>query len=211
MTLHADTLARHQWNSAHRLAHTLPDEAEVYPTHGFGSFCSATQAEGLSSTIGHEKTLNPVLTKAEDDYVDELIAGLVAYPAYYAHMGPANAAGPGSIDLTQPEEADPDELRRCIDAGEWVVDLENPQTDAHAHSCAGEGTIDRVFRLELAADLPPGAALEIVSKAAVGLAARGAAATAMRTTGGTSAGCAIPSSAASAICSLSLSNAVSRR
>ncbi|MCA9663082.1 MAG: hypothetical protein KC486_32405, partial [Myxococcales bacterium] len=58
-------------------------------------------------------------------------------------------------------------------SGEWVVDLENPQTDAHAHSCAGEGTIDRVFRLEIAADLPPGAALEIVSKAAVGLAARG--------------------------------------
>ena len=130
---HADTLARHQWSSAHRLADELPDEAEVYPTHGFGSFCSATQAEGLSSTIGHEKTLNPVLTRDEDDYVAELIAGLVAYPAYYAHMGPTNAAGPGSIDLTQPEEADPDELRRRIDAGEWVVDLRTRTAFAAGH------------------------------------------------------------------------------
>ena len=72
---HADTLAPHQWNPAHRLASELPDEAEVYPTHRFCSFCSSTQAEGLSSTIGHEKTLNPVLTQEQDDYVDQLIAG----------------------------------------------------------------------------------------------------------------------------------------
>ncbi len=130
---HADTLARHQWSSAHRLADELPDDADVYPTHGFGSFCSATQAEGLSSTIGHEKTFNPVLTRDEDDYVAELIAGLVAYPAYYAHMGPANAAGPGAIDLTHPEEADPDELRRRIDAGEWVIDLRTRTAFAAGH------------------------------------------------------------------------------
>ena len=130
---HADTLARHQWNSAHRLVQELPDEAEVYPTHGFGSFCSATQAEGLSSTIGHEKTLNPVLTQPQDDYVEQLIAGLVAYPAYYAHMGPTNAAGPEAIDLSPPQAADPDELRRRIDAGEWVVDLRTRTAFAAGH------------------------------------------------------------------------------
>jgi glyoxylase-like metal-dependent hydrolase (beta-lactamase superfamily II) len=37
---HTDALVRHQHASAHRLAAELPDEAEVYPTHGFGSFCS---------------------------------------------------------------------------------------------------------------------------------------------------------------------------
>ena len=40
---HATELARAQHASARRLAAWLPDEAEVYPTHGFGSFCSATQ------------------------------------------------------------------------------------------------------------------------------------------------------------------------
>jgi hydroxyacylglutathione hydrolase len=30
----------------HRLADELPDTAAVYPTHGFGSFCSATQSDG---------------------------------------------------------------------------------------------------------------------------------------------------------------------
>lgn len=130
---HADTLARHQWSSAARLARELPDETAVFPTHGFGSFCSATQAEGLSSTIGNEKATNPVLTKSEDDYVDELIAGLVAYPAYYAHMGPTNATGPSDIDLSPPAEADPAELRRRIDAGEWVVDLRTRTAFAAGH------------------------------------------------------------------------------
>jgi glyoxylase-like metal-dependent hydrolase (beta-lactamase superfamily II)/rhodanese-related sulfurtransferase len=130
---HADTLARHQWNSAARLARELSDETAVYPTHGFGSFCSATQAEGLSSTIGIEKATNPVLTTSEDEYVDELIAGLVAYPAYYAHMGPTNASGPDDIDLSPPAAADPAELRRRIEAGEWVVDLRTRTAFAAGH------------------------------------------------------------------------------
>ena len=58
---HADELARAQFASAHRLAAELPPDADVYPTHGFGSFCSATQSEGTSSTIGRERQANPVL------------------------------------------------------------------------------------------------------------------------------------------------------
>ncbi len=38
-------------------------------------------------------------------------------------MGLANSAGPGEPDLSPPSEADPAELRRRIEAGEWVVDL----------------------------------------------------------------------------------------
>ena len=47
----------------------LPDDADVYPTHGFGSFCSATQTEGTSSTIGREQAVNPALILDEDSYV----------------------------------------------------------------------------------------------------------------------------------------------
>jgi glyoxylase-like metal-dependent hydrolase (beta-lactamase superfamily II) len=42
---HAAELAHAQFASARRLA-SLPDQAAMYPRHGFGSFCSATQAEG---------------------------------------------------------------------------------------------------------------------------------------------------------------------
>ncbi|GHJ59811.1 MBL fold metallo-hydrolase [Nocardioides sp. OK12] len=131
---HTDALVRHQHASAHRLAEELPDEAEVYPTHGFGSFCSATQTDATSSTIGQEKTQNPVLTQDEETYVRELLDGLGAYPAYYAQMGPRNEAGPDAPDLSTPERADAAELRRRIEAGEWVVDLRNRTAFAAGHA-----------------------------------------------------------------------------
>lgn len=120
---HAETLARAQYRSAHRLAEELPPATSLYPTHGFGSFCAATQSEGDASTLAAEARGNPVLTSDEEAYVATLLEGLDAYPAYYAHMGPRNAAGPQPVDLSPPGRADADELRRRIEAGEWVVDL----------------------------------------------------------------------------------------
>ncbi|MEO7944501.1 MAG: MBL fold metallo-hydrolase [Marmoricola sp.] len=129
-----DALVRHQHASAHRLAHLLPDDAGIFPTHGFGSFCSATQSEATDSTIGREKKTNPVLTQDEEAYVGELLAGLGAWPAYYAHMAPANAAGPSEPDLSRPALADALELRQRIEVGEWVVDLRNRTAFAAVHA-----------------------------------------------------------------------------
>jgi hydroxyacylglutathione hydrolase len=120
---HTHALVHHQYASAHRLAAELPDRAQVLPTHGFGSFCSATQSEATASTIGQEKRTNPALTQAEQDYTAELLEALDAWPAYYARMGPANLAGPGAADLSVPEPADAGALRARLQAGEWVVDL----------------------------------------------------------------------------------------
>ena len=76
---HTDALVHHQHASAHRLAELLPDDAEVYPTHGFGSFCSATQSRRhRRRRSAREKQANPVLTQDEQTYVEELLAGLGA-------------------------------------------------------------------------------------------------------------------------------------
>jgi len=130
---HAGELAHAQFASAHRIAAELPQDADVYPTHGFGSFCSATQSEGTSSTIGREMRVNPVLRLGEEQYVRELLAGLDAFPAYYAHMGPANAAGPAGPDLSPPRLVEAAEIRRRVEAGEWVVDLRARRAFAAGH------------------------------------------------------------------------------
>jgi len=130
---HAPALTLAQFASARRLAAELPDAVPVCPTHGFGSFCSATPTLDGGSTIGDEKRLNPALTQSETDYVEQLLAGLDAYPAYYARMGPANLAGPVAPDLDAPRRADAAELRRRVDAGEWVVDLRSHTAFAAGH------------------------------------------------------------------------------
>ncbi|SPT63719.1 MBL fold metallo-hydrolase [Actinomadura madurae] len=130
---HAHDLARRQHASARRLADLLPDGAHVWPTHGFGSFCSASQSDAASSTIGRERRTNPVLRLEADDFVTRTLDGLDAYPAYYAHMGVRNRAGADLIDLTPAQAADPAELRNRIAAGEWVVDLRSRKAFAQRH------------------------------------------------------------------------------
>ncbi|KUI30602.1 MBL fold metallo-hydrolase [Mycobacterium sp. IS-1742] len=128
-----EELTHAQYHSVRKLADRLPGDTRVYPTHGFGSFCSATPASGDASTIAEQRQANPALTQDEQSFVDELLAGLAAYPAYYAHMGVINREGPEPVDLTPPAPVDPAELRRRIEAGEWVVDLRTRTAFAAGH------------------------------------------------------------------------------
>ncbi|MFB6679443.1 rhodanese-like domain-containing protein [Streptomyces sp. NPDC056390] len=128
-----ENLARAQHASARRLAAELPDDTSILPTHGFGSFCSSGQAEGESSTIGREKAVNAALVQDVDSFVVGLLADLEDVPAYYAHMGPANSAGPEPVDLTAPRRADAAEIAVRLAAGEWVVDLRNRVAFAQGH------------------------------------------------------------------------------
>jgi hydroxyacylglutathione hydrolase len=128
-----EALTRAQYRSVRRLADAIPVEAQVYPTHGFGSFCSATAVDEDSSTIGQQRETNPALTKDEQEFVDELLANLSAYPEYYAHMGVINSEGPAAVNLSLPKSIGADELRRRLESGEWVVDLRHRVAFAAGH------------------------------------------------------------------------------
>lgn len=126
-------LARAQHASAHRLAGELDDTVPVLPTHGFGSFCSSSQAEGDTTTIGEERGRNEALLKDVGTFVADMLSGLDDVPAYYAHMGPVNAAGPAPVDLTPPRIADAEDIARRLEEGEWVVDLRSRTAFAEGH------------------------------------------------------------------------------
>ncbi|MGH3656099.1 MAG: MBL fold metallo-hydrolase [Micromonosporaceae bacterium] len=130
---HARPLALQQHASVRRLADLVPPGAQVWPTHGFGSFCSATQADATASTFGRERDVNPALRLEADDFVADTLAGLDAYPAYYAHVGVRNVDGADMIDLSPPRPAGAEELQERISAGEWVVDLRTRKAYAHRH------------------------------------------------------------------------------
>lgn len=119
----AATLAGLQHGSAYRIAELLEDKVSVHPTHGFGSFCAATSTSGDSSTIGDEKKSNPALLLDKKTFIEQTLAGLDAYPAYYKYMGQANLEGAGPIDLSELKNMTSDELLKAIEAGAWVVDL----------------------------------------------------------------------------------------
>jgi glyoxylase-like metal-dependent hydrolase (beta-lactamase superfamily II) len=130
---HSGALAAAQHASARRLAAMLPAAAAVHPTHGFGSFCAPAGSGAGESTIGEELLLNPALTLEEDQYVASLLASLDEYPAYYARMAPANAAGPDAPSLNPPAAASAAQIARRVAAGEWVVDLRPRRAFAAGH------------------------------------------------------------------------------
>ncbi|MGB6004575.1 MAG: MBL fold metallo-hydrolase [Ornithinimicrobium sp.] len=130
-----EVLTHAQYASARRIVEEAESSAELYPTHGFGSFCSSGPATAAdSSTVGEQRRSNHALTDTDEaHFVRELIANLTAYPNYYAHMGPANLKGPAPVDLSIPEPLDPDELVRRLGDGEWVVDLRERVAFADSH------------------------------------------------------------------------------
>jgi hydroxyacylglutathione hydrolase len=134
---HEDTeqLTHAQYSSVRRLAAEAQPDAALYPTHGFGSFCSSGPASSAkSSTVAEQQETNHAFTDADEDhFVRELINNLTAYPSYYAHMAPANRQGPGPAVLTVPESVDAEELSRRLADGEWVVDLRHRVAFASSH------------------------------------------------------------------------------
>jgi len=162
---HSHSLARHQHSSAHRLA-ALPDETRVLPTHGFGSFCAATQSQADTSTIGVERAVNPALTADDvESFIADLLAGLDAWPAYYARMGPANSAGPGPSSLDLPRRADAAGIRAAVDAGDWVVDLRHRVAFAAGHIAGSINVgLDGSFATYLGWIIPADAPLTLLAE-----------------------------------------------
>ena len=106
----AHQLARLQYLSINRLAE-LPDDTGLYPTHGEGSFCTASGAGGSTSTIGMERRTNPVLAYPDvDAFVAGQLAGLQPFPSYYAYMGPINLMGPEPLPRSGLDVLDPSDL-----------------------------------------------------------------------------------------------------
>jgi glyoxylase-like metal-dependent hydrolase (beta-lactamase superfamily II)/rhodanese-related sulfurtransferase len=162
-------LTHAQFRSARRLAELGDDDDAVFPTHGFGSFCSSGSATGgEASTIGAERRRNDALTEHdEESFVARLIAGLSAYPSYYAHMGARNRQGAGPADLSPPRTVEPEELRKRIHAGEWVVDLRDRTAYAACHVGGSIGiALGQHFSTYLGWLIPWGSPLTLVGESA---------------------------------------------
>jgi rhodanese-related sulfurtransferase len=78
----------------------LADDITVYPAHGAGSACGKNMSKETTDTLGNQKktnyALNPELSK--DQFIKELLTGLVAPPAYFPLNVLMNIQGYDSID-----------------------------------------------------------------------------------------------------------------
>ena len=83
--------------------HGLPDEVAVYPTHGGGSFCGASNSSETETTLGRERRDNPFLTT--DELMPFMARALhqARYPDYYRGMAELNQKGAPLLGRTLPQ------------------------------------------------------------------------------------------------------------
>jgi hydroxyacylglutathione hydrolase len=90
-----EPLARAAYRSLHQRLLSLPDDLQVYPTHGAGSFCAAPGEGRRTTTIGAERRHNRLLAAPDEDaFVAELLASFGSYPPYFLRLRDRNRAGP---------------------------------------------------------------------------------------------------------------------
>lgn len=129
-----EELARAQFRSLRRLAR-LPDAAELWPTHGGGSFCSTATAVSGVTTVGEQRRVNPLLQiDDEGAFVKRLRAGFGSFPPYFLRLRDVNRAGPPLLaDLDEPGALDPLEVHRLVEEGAWLLDARDIHEWAQAH------------------------------------------------------------------------------
>lgn len=131
-----EQLARAAYRSIRERLLTLPDGLPVYPTHGAGSFCSASPTGERTTTIGQERASNPLLqAKDENDFVARLVAGIGSYPPYFLRLrdlnqGGATIYGPAPPSLTP---RTPNEVAGLLERGAEIVDVRAIEHFATGH------------------------------------------------------------------------------
>ena len=122
---HAAGLGRQLFHSLHEKILPLPDDVAVYPTHGAGSFCTATPGAARQTTIGEERTTNPFLGLATpDELIAELARVMPSYPTYFHHMRAINRRGPRLLNgIPELEPLSPTDVAARMARGEAVLDI----------------------------------------------------------------------------------------
>lgn len=98
--LSEEDLAAHLFDSLREKIMTLPEEVVVYPGHGAGSACGKKMAKETVSTIGAQKAANYALRAdmTKEEFVKEVLTGLVAPPQYFPKNAVMNKMGYESFD-----------------------------------------------------------------------------------------------------------------
>jgi glyoxylase-like metal-dependent hydrolase (beta-lactamase superfamily II)/rhodanese-related sulfurtransferase len=125
----------HQMFRSLRRFDDLSDDLAVYPTHGAGSFCSAPGASQRTTTLGRERTANPLFTIADEgEFVERLVAGFGTFPTYFTQLPELNRVGPHRYDsLPRLQRLSVGDVERHLAVGGTVVDARPATAFAAGH------------------------------------------------------------------------------
>lgn len=133
---HTEELTKQQWESAQRITALMPDEAELLPTHGAGSFCSSQQCGGERRAPLHEERLRNVVLASPDfeAFRAAHLGNPAPIPGYYQYMASINREGPRVYgEPPRPSLMTPMALTEAAGHGMHILDVRSRFEFASAH------------------------------------------------------------------------------
>ncbi|WP_199136731.1 MBL fold metallo-hydrolase [Pedobacter sp. ASV12] len=98
-TLTMEDMAATLYDSLHDKIMVLADDVIVYPAHGAGSACGKNMSKETFDTLGHQKEVNYALKAgSKAQFIQEVTAGILPPPQYFAKNAAMNKGGYESID-----------------------------------------------------------------------------------------------------------------
>ncbi|WP_116787346.1 MBL fold metallo-hydrolase [Flavobacterium psychrotrophum] len=127
-----EKLAKHLFRSLREKIMPLADNIIVYPNHGAGSACGKKMSKETTDTLGNQKKTNYALRAdmTEDEFVQEVLAGLAPPPGYFPKNVLMNIKGYESFDTVLKRASkplDPVEFEIAANlTGALILDVRNP-------------------------------------------------------------------------------------
>ncbi len=81
------------FDSIHKKILPLGDNVLIYPAHGAGSVCGGNIAKYDESTLGFERTYNPVFTLSREEFISKKLEERIPRPPYFALIEKLNTKG----------------------------------------------------------------------------------------------------------------------
>jgi glyoxylase-like metal-dependent hydrolase (beta-lactamase superfamily II)/rhodanese-related sulfurtransferase len=112
----------------------LADEVIVYPAHGAGSACGKNMSSETFDTLGNQKATNYALRAdmTREEFIQEVTAGLMPPPQYFAKNAKMNKTGYSSFDEVLERGAvalTPAEFEQVVEnEGALILDTRHQQT-----------------------------------------------------------------------------------
>lgn len=123
--LDARELAGRLFDSVHASLAPLADRVVVYPGHGAGSACGKNLGSDSRTTIGEQRASNPAFLLGKEAFIDYVVSGQPAVPAYFFRDAAINKQGCEHLDAVLERSLKPlsaDAFRRETAIGATVLD-----------------------------------------------------------------------------------------
>jgi len=129
-----DEQTNNLYESLYNKLSTMPDNLEIFPSHGAGSLCGKGMSAKTSSTIGFEKKNNNSLKLSKDNFINQMKASFPERPKSFSNIINMNINGAPLLDRCPiVRDMSPEQVKQEIDNGALVLDTRDTAAFGGVH------------------------------------------------------------------------------